>query len=74
LSEGSDIDDVRVLGMNDDCGDPFRISQTHVLPSLSAVSRLVNAVAEGNAVAGVRFSGPGPDDLRIARSQRNITE
>ena len=47
------------------------LSRPHVRPSLAAVARLVNAVADRNAVARPRFAGPNPDILGVLRIDRD---
>src|SRR5688500_8653169 len=53
VAQRAHVNDVGILRMNDTCRDAFRVSQSHVLPALSAISRLVDAVAKRNAVAGI---------------------
>src|SRR6185369_11664810 len=53
VSERTDVNDVRVLRIDDDGGDSLAVFEAHVLPRLAAVSRLVNSVAERNAIAYV---------------------
>src|SRR5215213_163761 len=53
MSERPDVNDVRVLRVDDDGGDTFGIFETHVLPGLAAVCRFVNTVAKRNAVTHV---------------------
>src|SRR6185437_4221545 len=53
MSERADVNDVGVLRIDDDGGDVFGVFEAHVLPRLATVSRLVNAVAERDAVAHV---------------------
>src|SRR5262249_57247019 len=36
-AQGADVDDVRVLGMDDDSADLERLLQTHVLPRSAAI-------------------------------------
>ncbi len=42
--------------------------ETHVGPRLAAVDGLVDSVAEGNVAPDERLSGPGPDLVRVGRS------
>src|SRR5687768_17913761 len=51
--------------MDGDSRDALGFSQTHVLPRLAAIGRLVNSIAERNAVAHVRLASTDPDHLRI---------
>ena len=73
-AQRTDPNDVRILRMNGECPGLKRLLQPHVLPGLAAVSRFVNAVAPGNAVAGIGFSSPDPDDVRIALRDLHVTD
>src|SRR5207247_6086736 len=53
MPERAHINDVGVLGMNNDGGDMFALFQPHMLPVLAAIGRLVNTVTERDAVAHV---------------------
>ena len=65
-AEGADVDDVGILGVDDDFADLEGELQAHVFPGLAAVGGLVDAVAEGDAVARVGLAGADPDDMAIA--------
>src|SRR5688572_788115 len=74
MSERADVNDVRVLRIDGYCRNAFGIFETHVLPCLPAVSRFVNAIAERNAVANVRFACSDPDNIVITRSERDVAD
>ena len=70
------IDRVGIARVDDDLRDPLRVRQAHVLPGVAAVGGLVDAVADGDGVAGpglprthpvgvrmVGIEGDGPDGL-----------
>src|SRR5262249_32402607 len=61
-AQGADIDDVGVLGVDEDLADLERLLESHVLPGLAAVGGLVHAVAVGDRVARVVLAGADPDD------------
>src|SRR5205085_1894779 len=52
---------------DDDFRDAFRVRQPGEIPSLAAVDRFINAVADRHAVARPAFTGADPDVLRIFR-------
>ena len=53
VSERADVNNVRILRIDDDRGNTFGVFEAHVLPGLAAVRRLVNTIAKGNTVAHV---------------------
>jgi hypothetical protein len=61
------IDNVRVLGVDDDCADRVRIAQADILPRFAGIGRFVNAVAWNNGVADVRLAGADIKNFRIGR-------
>ena len=61
------VNDIRVLGIDDDGRDVFRLFQTHVFPGLPAVKCFVDAIAKRNCVARVRFAGADPNHVRVPR-------
>src|SRR5205823_3727153 len=73
-AEGADIHDVRILGVDDDAADLVRLLESHVLPGLAAVGRLVNAVAVGDRVARIGFAGADPDDIPVGRGDAHVTD
>src|SRR5271165_4055484 len=52
FSRNTGVDRVAVLGVHDDFGNALGIGQTHVGPVVAAIRGFVNAIADGNAVAG----------------------
>src|SRR5205807_6734310 len=74
VAEGGDIDDVGVGGVDDDAADVLRVPQAHVLPGLAAVGRFVDAVAPGDAVAGVGLAGADPDHVGVRFGDGHVAE
>ena len=64
-AHGADVDDVGILGVNDDLTDLERLLESHVLPCVAAVGALVDAVAPGDTVARVGLARADPDDVRV---------
>src|SRR5438105_2547298 len=60
--------------MDDDLADLEGLLEAHVLPSLAAVGRFVDAVAVGDRVARVRLSGADPDDVLVRRGDADIAD
>src|SRR5260221_1745133 len=66
--------DVRIRGMHDDAADPPGLLQSHVGPSLSSVSGLINSVAHHVAVTDrPGLTGSRPHDTGIGRGNRQRT-
>ncbi len=61
----ADVNDVRVLRMDGDPTDLKRLFESHVLPGLATIGRLVDAVSPRRAVAWIRFAGANPHDVRV---------
>src|SRR5579859_2779239 len=59
MPERRDVNDVWVRGMNNDVADVARVFEADVRPSLSSVSRFVDAVAERNIAADARLARAG---------------
>src|SRR5438128_2526117 len=62
-SERADVDDVGILGMNDNSSDLKRLLETHVLPGLAAIGRFVDTVAVGHRVPRIVLPRPHPDNV-----------
>ena len=65
------VNGVAVRRVDDDLRDALGVRQAHVRPGLAAVGRLVDAVADRDAVARPRFAGADPDVFRILRIERD---
>ena len=73
-AEHADVGRVRVFGMDGDLADLIRVLEAHVLPRLTAVDRLVDAVAVRNRVPRVRLAGADPDDVGVRRGDRHVAD
>src|SRR4029077_13962288 len=62
MTQGSDKDDIGILGVNDPLADGSGIGQTCVLPGLAAIRRLVNAVAMRNVSPDAGLARPHIND------------
>ena len=60
--------------MNGDSTDLEGLVKSHVGPSLTAVSRLIDAVAPRDAVARIGFTGADPDDIRVGLANGDIAD
>src|SRR5215210_9477202 len=67
LAGDADPDRVRVRRIDGDLGDALGVLEAHVRPVVAAVHGLVDALADGDAVARPRLAGAGPDRLRVLR-------
>ncbi|MBA7642257.1 hypothetical protein ES703_49946 [subsurface metagenome] len=65
MPEGRHIDDVRILGMDDDAADMVGFFKAHILPGFAGVCGLVHSVSPVRASGVVGFSGSDPDNVRI---------
>ena len=71
LARHAHVHGVGAARVDDDLRDALRIGQTHVAPRLAAVGRLVDAVADRNAVTGPRLAGADPDVPVVGRVDRD---
>ena len=67
LPRRAGVDDVGIARIDGDLRDPLGVLQPHARPTLAAVDRLVDAVADGNGIARPGLASSDPDDLRILR-------
>ncbi len=65
MPEGSDVDEIRIVGMDENLPDLLRVREADVRPRFPAVEGLVHAVALRDVGAHVGFTAAGVDDLRI---------
>ena len=65
------INRVTALRTNDDLRNALRVFQPRLVPGLAAVGRLVDAVANRDAVADPRFTRADPDVLGVLRVERD---
>ena len=65
VAGGADPDGVAVARVNGDPGDVLAVLEPRLLPGVAAVGRLVEPVADRDAVSDPRLAGPHPDGLRI---------
>src|SRR5439155_24797696 len=61
------VDQVAVFGMHEDARDALRLAEAEVGPVFPTVGRFVDAVADGDRVAGPGLASADPDRLRIGR-------
>ena len=71
MSQGRDVDDVRVRGVNDDGADLPRIRQADMGPVLPAVHRLPHAVAVGNVAADAGLAGADVERVVVGVGDRD---
>src|SRR5689334_4391787 len=71
MPERSDVDEIGIVGMDDDVADLLRTSEPDVLPGLPAIARLEHAIALRDVGSHVRFAGADVDDARIRRRNRD---
>src|SRR5690606_14656445 len=67
VAERRDVDDVRVRGVDRDLADVAGRLQAHVLPALSGIGGLVDAVAARDVAADRRLAHPDIDHVRVRR-------
>src|SRR4029078_1874871 len=65
LARHADVDGVGAARVDEDLGDALRVRQAHVGPTVAAVGRLVDAVADRDAVARPRLAAAHPHGLRV---------
>src|SRR6185503_18351789 len=74
MTECADINNVRVVRIDNDRGDVFTFFEPHVLPRRSAIGGLVHTIAERDAVSHVRLAGTDPDHIWIPRRECNVPD
>ena len=74
MPDRRDVDDVRVLRVDDDAADALGFLQPDVHELLAAVGGLVDAGAERRALAVVRLAGADVDDVRVRRRERDVAD
>jgi hypothetical protein len=74
VPDRGDVEDIRVLRMDDDARDALCLLQPHLLPRLAGVGGLVDAGAERGALAVVRFARADIHDVRIRRCDRDVAD
>jgi len=57
VPESGDKGDIGIRRMDDDLADVARVLQSNVVPSLAAVVRTIDAIAEGDVAANAGFTG-----------------
>ena len=67
MSEGGDVDDVGVLGVDPDAADVLGVRETEVLPALAAVRGFVDAVSGREIPAQTALSHSDVDHVRLGR-------
>ena len=65
MAEGRDVDEVGVVGMDDDVADVARRGEALVLPRPPAIGGFVDAVAVGKVAADRRLAHTGIDHIRV---------
>ena len=73
-TQRGDVDDVVVHGIHDDAGDVLRVAKPHVLPRLSPVGRLVDAVAPRAALPVVVLPCADPYQIGVVLRDRDVTD
>src|SRR2546422_10960557 len=73
MAEGSDEGDIRIRGMDDDGADVAGVLQADVVPSLAAVVRTIDAIAEGDVAADASFARTNVNHVGIGIGDGNGT-
>jgi hypothetical protein len=71
MSERRDVDEIGILGMNDDAADLLRVGESDARPRLPAIDRFEHPLALRDIGAHVRLARSDVDHLRIRRRDRN---
>src|ERR1043166_5546340 len=72
MPEGCDVDDVRVLRIDDDPGHGLRVLKAHMGPGFARVGGLVDTVALRDIASNLPLAHPDVNDVgvRVAYSDR----
>ena len=68
------VDRVRIGRVDDDPRNVVRVSETHVLPCLAGVGRLVDTVAGVGTSRGEGVASADPHNVRLRRRQRDVAD
>ena len=74
VTEGRDVDDLMVVGVDHDSRHLPSVAESHVLPTRAAVGRFVDPVAPGAALPVVVFAGADPNQIRIVGWNRDVAD
>src|SRR5205823_10790820 len=67
-----DIDRIRILRMDRNTTNVFRVLEAQIFPTLAAIFRFVHAVAIADTALRVALAGAHPNDGRIFRIELHI--
>ena len=73
MAEGGDIDEIRILRMNQHLADLAAVLEADVLPGLSGIDGLVDSIAMREVAARAAFAHAGVDDIAVGSSHGNRT-
>src|SRR5581483_592465 len=65
MAERGDQHDLRVAGIHDDGADLPGVVQTHMLPGLARINRLVDAIAVGDVASRASLTGPHIENVVV---------
>ncbi len=74
MAERGDVHDVVIDRVDDDSPDVPRLGESHQLPGVAAIGRLVHARAPRRALPVVVLSGPDPDEIRVVWRYRHVAD
>src|SRR5437899_1586925 len=74
MAEGSDEGDIRIRGMDDDGADVAGVLQADVVPSLAAVVRTIDAIAERDVAANAGFAAADVNHIGIGIGDSDGTD
>ncbi len=74
VADRRDINDVLILGVNDERADVAGVFQADVAPVAAAIDRFINAVAISDVAAQGRLAGAGVNRVVIARRDRESAD
>src|SRR5205814_8099115 len=74
VAESACVNRAAILGIDEDAGDALGIRKAGEGPIVTAVGRLIDSGADGDAVARPCFASADPDGLRIIGLDRHSTD
>ncbi len=74
VPESGDKGDIGIRRMDDDLADVARVLQSNVVPSLAAVVRTIDAIAEGDVAANAGFTGADINYIGIGVGDRDAAD
>src|SRR5260370_3243333 len=72
MAEHSEVNYIRIFGIDDDTRYRLRVLETHLSKGFACIRRLVDTVSKTRTLSIVRLTGSNPDDIRVRWRNRYV--